>query len=627
MKTLICDIETNGWLHELTHLWCLQVGDADGTDAVVYGDYPGCDRPLQEGLERLKTADRLVFHNGFRFDVPALERLYPGLIDPTIVYDTLVAARLSDPGERMNSLEEWGRRLGVHKGDFTGSFYEWDPAMIEYARQDVKVTRQLYRKVEPIIRDWGCVDLEMRFAYVMGLQETNGFTLDVDAAQKLDAELSGELARLTTELRNVFPPRYVPLRVKGGHDVCVPKRNDRSRGYTAGCPFTRVQLEVFNPGSRHQVADRLVGLGWKPKVFGADGHPTLDEEVLARLPYPEAQALIPFFEIQKKIAQISEGKSAWLKHVKPDGRVHGSVNTVGCAPGRCSHASPNMAQVNKDPRMRACWRARQGWKLVGCDGASIQARGLAHYLAPYDGGAAIQREAYGDKELGTDTHSANREALLEIGFGGGVVPSISAVSLQDAPPDIAKPRKRLREGAKRCLYCVLFGGGDVKLGKTFKEEMRGAGLTPPKLSDKALGAQARTALFKAISGFEDLAADIGKAAKKRGWLKALSGFRIPVRSPHSALVFLMQGFEQSIMKCALVIFHFERASQMGWKHGVDYGYCSNVHDEVQIECRPEIAEAVGMAMADSIQAAGLRLGSRCPMVGEYSIGDHWGETH
>jgi len=621
-EALIWDCEANGLLDTATKLHSLQIGTGTGTDSTVYCDALPGHPSIAEGLKRLAEAPKLIGHNVLKYDFPLIEKLYPGTLRLEQMVDTLVMARLFAPEERAHSLDEWGQRLGVLKGTFNGPWDTCTPAMMEYAAQDVIVTRALYNHVKEV-EEWGCLDTELKFAWIMFLQEQNGFTLDIKVAQELEAELRGELADLLTEAQSAFPPRWVPNGKNAQAAQFTPKGDNRRHGYTAGCPMTKVILQDFNPGSRKQVGERLIQLGWKPKAYGNDGNPTIDDEILSRLPFPQAKKLVRYFAVSKQLGQLSDGKYGWLQVVGSDGRIHGRVNSVGCAPGRCSHSAPNMAQVSKkDLRMRSVWTARRGWKLIGCDGASIQARALAHYLAHYDDGLAINREINGDKARGTDTHSTNRKALELCGMR---VPA----GYQGDP---GKLLGRLREGAKRALYCVLFGGGDPKLGKTIKEECREAGVPVPRVPDSELGKLARRQLFKAIVGFDRLQAAIQAAARSpkkggRGYLKALSGMHVKCRSEHSALVFLMQSFEASVMKRAAVIFYFEKCSENGWEHGKDFAFCANVHDEAQMEARPEIAEAVGQAFADSIKEAGERLGSRCPMAGEYSIGVNWKETH
>jgi DNA polymerase-1 len=80
------------------------------------------------------------------------------------------------------------------------------------------------------------------------------------------------------------------------------------------------------------------------------------------------------------------------------------------------------------------------------------------------------------------------------------------------------------------------------------------------------------------------------------------------------------------MKVALVTLDDDLAA-MGFVHGRDFAYCANVHDELQIEARPDIAEVVGKTAADAIKKAGEKLGFKCPLAGNYEIGESWAKTH
>ena len=54
---------------------------------------------------------------------------------------------------------------------------------------------------------------------------------------------------------------------------------------------------------------------------------------------------------------------------------------------------------------------------------------------------------------------------------------------------------------------------------------------------------------------------------------------------------------------------------------------ANIHDEFQIEARPEIADEVGKIAVDSIIEAGLHFRLRVPLGAEYRVGKNWAETH
>ena len=68
------------------------------------------------------------------------------------------------------------------------------------------------------------------------------------------------------------------------------------------------EIEVFNPGSRKMIAERLAEThDWKPKSFTPSGGPKIDEVVLSNLPYPEAKQLARYFRVQKQLGQLSDG--------------------------------------------------------------------------------------------------------------------------------------------------------------------------------------------------------------------------------------------------------------------------------------------------------------------------------
>ena len=76
------------------------------------------------------------------------------------------------------------------------------------------------------------------------------------------------------------------------------------------------------------------------------------------------------------------------------------------------------------------------------------------------------------------------------------------------------------------------------------------------------------------------------------------------------------------MKKSLVILHNKL------KRGIiDASFCANVHDEWQMEVSASDAEKVGQMAVEAIEEAGVALGLRCPVTGEYNVGNNWKETH
>ena len=132
--------------------------------------------------------------------------------------------------------------------------------------------------------------------------------------------------------------------------------------------------------------------------------------MLSSLPYPEAKLLSEYLLLDKRLGQLSDGQQAWLKAV--DGitdRIHGRVNTNGTVTGRCTHHSPNMAQVPAvgapyGKECRSLFGPPEGYYQIGCDASGLELRCLAHYLARYDGGAYAQVVLHGD------IHTTNQKA-------------------------------------------------------------------------------------------------------------------------------------------------------------------------------------------------------------------------
>ncbi len=611
MVTLIADCETNGLLPSMTVFHMLQIGHADGNDVTIYSDCadPGTlkapIRPLSEGLARLKAADEYVFHNGLGFDYDAIEHFFPGTLDLTKLVDTLVLARLAYPDERDHTLRAWGRRVGALKDDYKGDYQTVDAEFLAYSEQDVVVGRALYDKVKHV-RAWGrSAALEHTVARALILQERNGFCLDVPTGERLAAELRGQVEAVEKRLVTQFPPLE-----KVVHSL-VPKRDNKARGYVAGQLVEKKAMVPFNPASRAQCAERLIMEGWKPSVLTPEGAWKVDEKILAELPFPAAKALVEYYTLNKKLAQL-DGKKGWLKLVKPDGRIHGRVNPNGACTGRMTHSNPNTANVDKDPRLRALWKPRPGWVLIGCDAEGLEARALAHRLHRYDGGAYVKQELEGNSAERTDSHSATLKAAIKI----GLVPMVAWTD------HFATARARI----KNLRYALMYGGQDPKLGSMVRLLLTDVGAPTSRLPAREQGALFRKALMVSMRGLEQLTADVKRVAATRKYLVGLDGRHLPVRSAHAALNTLLQGDGAVVMKLALTIW-LRLASEAGWQHGVDYGLCGNIHDEWQVEARPDVAQGLAHLMAKSIEMAGVELAMRCPLAGKSTIGASWAETH
>lgn len=653
---LIFDIETDGLLDTTTKLHCLCIYDTQTDVFTRYADRPGYE-PNEEGVKQLMEAAEICGHNVLCFDVPALKKLYPWFSPKGKIVDTLTCSRLiwtnlsdidfaqirkaKSPAQvyyhfpkkliGSHSLKAWGYRLSDLKDTFgeETDWKEWSPAMSEYNQQDVVVTVRLWNRIQAQNYSPSAIELEHQFQEIAFQQEQNGFPFNQEKAVQYYAQLSSEREKITQHLQALFPPKD-----KG--DWFTPKVNNAKRGYVKGQKVWRPKIVPFNPGSRMDIADRLMEQHkWQPLEFTDTGIPKVDEDILNALPWPETQELAQYFLVQKRLGQLAEGSNAWLKLVKPDGRIHGGMITNGAVTGRCTHSNPNMAQVPAvgvpwGAEFRSLFYAPEGWLVLGADASGLELRCLAHYMARYDGGE------YAKRILEGDIHWANAQAL-------GLVQHD-----ERKDPDNPHHMWARNKVAKRWVYGFLYGAGDHKLGDVLgltteeatklvlslpinkynqiKEKLRGQNIPGDDL-DIAMtvkGAELRANFLKNLPALKQLVDSVKKVAKDRGWLKGLDGRRLHVRSQHSALNTLLQSAGALAVKKATCIL-WDDLKAAGLADSVQQ--VAHVHDEYQLLVKSGLENDVGKIAVQAFNKAGEFFNFRIPLDGEYKVGHNWAETH
>jgi DNA polymerase I-like protein with 3'-5' exonuclease and polymerase domains len=109
-------------------------------------------------------------------------------------------------------------------------------------------------------------------------------------------------------------------------------------------------------------------------------------------------------------------------------------------------------------------------------------------------------------------------------------------------------------------------------------------------------------------------------------LIGLDGRRLHIRSAHAALNTLLQSAGALIAKQATV-FAYQELCRRGYVFGRDFAFVAHVHDEMQVDSREAISDEVGEVLVNSMRACTEHFNFRCPIDGEYKIGNNWKETH
>lgn len=327
----------------------------------------------------------------------------------------------------------------------------------------------------------------------------------------------------------------------------------------------------------------------------------------------------------------TDGENDPIKH-DDNWRVPAIATSIGTNTFRMRHKNVvNVPSRGLYP-LRDLFIASKGKLILGCDGAGLELRMLAHFMNDAE---------YTDIVLNGDIHTHNQ---LKAG--------------------LAK-----RDFAKTFIYAFLYGSGIPNLSKTIgisEKEMR-----------EVVGR------FKAeLPALDNLIKGIEKAGEKFGYMLAVDGRWGRIRRKngdllmHTALNVLLQMTGSLCMKYSQCY-----AETHMLKEGVSLdelgfpAFLANVHDEVQMEVSaseveettyeikeeewdaeekaqhldsqgrmwsaPRIVSGKGTGtltirrcyhragelLALGMAWAGEFLKIRCPLAGEYMIGTSWGDTH
>ena len=590
MPKAFFDIETDGLNATKVHCICAML---DNDEPTVYNFIGGEANGLFRKWLASESIDTLVGHNIIGFDIPVLRSL-TGLGWDFKLRDTLVLSRLHNPSlDGGHSLRSWGVRLGNYKDDYQGGWEQYSHEMLEYCKQDVRVTKNLYQHLSD--QDEEAISIEHQTANIIKTQTDNGMILNEERAYELLAEMKEKVLDIEDEVHERFKPLPVWVELVHPKDKMKNKDGTISKRYQAqldkgahfdDCRWGYFEYPEFNLGSRQQIAKYLQHFEWKPKKFTDKGSIIVDEKILKSVRIPEAQLIVDYLTITKRVAMVK----SWVEAINEDtGRIHGNVNSCGAVTGRMTHSKPNCAQVpatRHDKKTgdilwgfkggygadcRDLWTVPDGYSLVGCDASGLELRMLAHYM---------NDAKYTNEILTGDIHTANQKSA----------------GLQT------------RDQAKTFIYAFLYGAGDAKIGEVSNGGAKHGRMLKKNFLDNT---PALKLLREKVT-----------QSSEKGWVTGLDGRKLHIRSQHSALNTLLQSAGAVIMKKALVLL-----DTYATQYKIDYKFVLNVHDEFQCEVRNDQADFFGGLAVGAIVQAGKSFKLNCPLDGEYKVGETWQQTH
>lgn len=683
VPVLLFDIETNGLLDTLTKAHCMTIKDASTEVSCRYNDQPAPvikDGTIEDGVRRLQKASDdghyLAGHNVIKFDIPALNKLYPWFKpNLKLVRDTLVLVRLLYPTETLigidttlmkrstnplpgnlfkrQSLEAWGYRLGVFKDEYSGDpsipdekerkerkWESWNQTMDDYCVQDVEATYALWNKcmekvegpqflppkpkkgaiLEPY--SLASVKLEHEVACIIAAQERFGIHFDSYMAGKLLAEMVKEKLKIDEELKLVFKPRYFK------------------------------EAEPKTPSVSRRDQEELLGINYKRPLYEGKGkNKVIKGYCFKSFDYTEGA---PYSKV--KLVEFNPSSrvhiALWLKELHgwepteftADGAAKVDEKVLASLPYPEAKVFNNYLTICK--RLGQLSEGKESW-------LRHEVKGRIHGQMVTNG-AVTGRATHSNPNMGQvpgvrKGKGPDGKEIVLMGLAGYW--GYECRALFGPPPGYVQVGIDMSGIELRCLahFMARYDGGAygriVVDGDIHTENQKAAGLPTrgnaktfiyaflygaggAKIGaiigkDAAAGEKLKARFLRSLPALKKLI-DAVTVAAGRGYLKGIDGRILKVRHKHASLNTLLQSCGAILSKQWMVIFHSmleeaglaDKVHQMLW-----------VHDEIQLACPPELADRVGQMAVDAIAKTGEFFNFRVPITGEYKVGKNWAECH
>lgn len=527
-------------------------------------------RLIKERLSPIFAAPEVKkFGLNLKFDLNVLAA--HGIPVRGVSFDSMLASYLLSPDRRQHGLSALTR---VHLKETMQSFEELvgDAAHIgevpvaavtQYACHDADASYRL----QPIMNGLlgprtECSlrrvfeDLEMPLLPVLSQMEQVGIAIDLDFLSGLEQEFRRELAELEQRIHQL-----------------------------AGGPFNLNSPKQLSEVLFERLAISTAGIKKR------ESHYSTDESVLTKLSskYPIAKELLQYRELFKLNSTYIV---ALQRLVNPKTvRIHTSFNQAVASSGRLSSSDPNLQNIpikgERGRKIRQAFVARTGDVLISADYSQIELRVLAHmsgdenlvqaFINDDDIHSRTAREIFGEFAVAGDSSGHFRRLAKTINFG--IVYGMGAFRLAD---QLGISRAQAQQ------YIDQYFARYPKVKRFFSE------ITQRCESE---------GYVETIYGRRRYLRDIDTSGRDAGYAR------------RSLENFPLQGSAADIIKAAMVRLASELQSFSDSARLV-----LQVHDELLVECKEELAKDVSQTMVHVMEGA---VSLQVPLKVETKIAKQW----
>ena len=569
---------------------------ADGEFPVVIDCWELDDGGWEMLARFFEKSRRWVAHNAV-FDLGWLQAhdLYPqGEVLCTMLASRVLTNGLPNVRHGLQHLVSryLKRELSKEEQKSDWSSPELRPEQLEYAALDVMVLLELW----PLLLErlqlgdlLGAWVLECRALPAMAQLWRTGLPFDREKLVALRDELGADNVRLGNEfvamLDEALPEdRKLPRDPDGSFNL-----RTKATGTVRGGDKMPAGFNLNSPKQLQEAFAALLG-----KVpTDSNGKASASREALRE--YAADHVVVGQYLKWKRVEKRRQMVESLLSHQAPDGFIRASYMQLGADTGRMSCIQPNLQQVPRDPRFRACVVAPEGYRLVVADYAQMELR-----LAAAESGDPRMVTAF---QAGQDLHTLTAMAVYGLS-------------------EESEVKKEQRQIAKSANFGLLYGSGAAGLRSYaatsgIQMTMAEAGAVRDKFH----------ATYTGISRWQKANAAAAQNSGKDASLRIrVSNLRRFLPGEHNKLTTRcntpIQGAGAAVMKLTLAkLWPLLKAAGEA-----EVRLAGAVHDELILLVREDAAEAWAVTLAKVMEEAEARWLGDVPPLAEAKVGMTWSEA-
>ncbi len=522
-------------------------------------------REIKMILENSKI--KKIGHN-IKFDLQSLHAA--GLEVKGVVFDTMVASYLINPGSRQHSLDglaftEFGYQMQpitdlIGKGKNQITLKEVPIEKVAwYSAEDADFTWRLYK---PLTKELGeknnlglLEKIEMPLIPVLAEIEQNGIMVDTKFLKKMGSQVGARLKEIETKIYKLSGAKFniaSPLQLK---EILFEKLKISTQGLgrtKTGVSTAAEELEKLK--GHHKIIDYII-----------------------------------------EFRELAKLKSTYLdalpKLVDSQSRIHTSFNQTITATGRLSSSEPNLQNIpirtELGQKIRQAFIAPKGFQILSADYSQIELRIIASL--------------------------ANDKKMIESFKKGEDIHTRTAAEINQVPLD--KVTKQMRYAAKAVNFGIIYGQGPHGLAQ-------GTGITYGMARDFIdRYFEIHNEIFEYLENTKDLAKKLGYVETffgRRRYIPEINSSIQQVRSAaeRMAINHPIQGTAADLLKLAMIEIYIDLP-----KISPKTKMLLQVHDELVFEVPKGEEKIIGKFVEEKMKEV-YKL--RAPIAVEVESGDSWG---